>query len=532
MAQSSRGRGRERRGAHASVAGAPAEETLEDLVSQFADRHAFVRELIQNSLDAGAAHIELCFRWADDTLCIDVVDDGEGMDRATIEGYLLTLFRSTKEDDLTKIGKFGIGFVSLFAMEPERVEVVTARDLVAHRVRFAADRSWVLEELDELLEGTTVTLQLRCGREEARRVAERVLAGAHTWCRFARATIVHRAEGLGPWEPGEVHGVREVDAPVSVTVEEDGLHAVLGPSGEARPAVTFVSGGLTLWEGSLDVVPGVTFLVEGRHLEHTLTRDNVRRDRHFERVVRRLHQAATQRLAPAVDEALVAATAAGDAARLAEVLAACRPDAAFALRTDTRWVPAIPEPVTLGTADRRLAEPLLSWFAERQPMWCRAVDDALARRLADEGLVVRDAPDGVVAAWLAERTGAEPVDPARWCWVQPVQGAPWQEALRREAARYVGRALAFAAVHGAGEDRLAMAAPHDDVLLAPEAEKPVDTVVIRIDHPLIEALRPLPVGVAGPLLAHGVQVAVDGPAPVGWATVQGAVDAWTTREGR
>ena len=41
------------------------------------------------------------------------------MDRATIEGYL-TLFRSTKEDDLTKIGKFGISFVSLFAMEPRR----------------------------------------------------------------------------------------------------------------------------------------------------------------------------------------------------------------------------------------------------------------------------------------------------------------------------------------------------------------------------------------------------------------------------
>ena len=73
-----------------------------------------MRELIQNSLDAGAARINVRMAWSDGELRIEVDDDGEGMDRATIEGYLLTLFRSTKEEDLTKIGKFGVGFVSVF----------------------------------------------------------------------------------------------------------------------------------------------------------------------------------------------------------------------------------------------------------------------------------------------------------------------------------------------------------------------------------------------------------------------------------
>ena len=70
------------------------------------------------------------------------------MDRATIEGYLLTLFRSSKEQDLTKIGKFGIGFVSLFAVEPELVVVDTARDGVHHRVIFDSDYTYTLAEVD------------------------------------------------------------------------------------------------------------------------------------------------------------------------------------------------------------------------------------------------------------------------------------------------------------------------------------------------------------------------------------------------
>ena len=52
---------------------------------------------------------------------VTVKDTGEGMDSAIIETKLTRLFSSTKEDDFTKIGKFGIGFVSIFAIEPQLV---------------------------------------------------------------------------------------------------------------------------------------------------------------------------------------------------------------------------------------------------------------------------------------------------------------------------------------------------------------------------------------------------------------------------
>jgi len=518
------GRGRERRGAHQSVAGSPADETLEDLVAQFSDRYAFARELVQNSLDAGAARVELVFTWADGVLDVAFVDDGEGMDRATIEGYLLTLFRSTKEDDLTKIGKFGIGFVSLFAMQPFEVVVTTGRDLLAHRVTFDEHRAWTLEELDEPIEGTTVCLRVRCGREAARKEAERVVASAERWCRFAPAEVVHRAEGLSRWTPGRIEGRFEVDAPVSVTVEEDGLRAVLGPCGLDKPPVVFVSGGLTLWTGHLDVVPGVTFVVEGRHLEHTLTRDNVRRDRHFTKVVDRLTAAARHRLTPAVTEELVRATREGPRQRLDALLFACRSDAAFTLADDEPWVPAVPEPVTLAHVRRRLAKPILSWFGSREPMVCRDADDPLARRLARDHLVIRDAHDGVVARWLAEHIGAAPVDGGGYRWVQPVSSDPALVSLVAAAERQLGRSLACGEVHGHGADRLAAAAPHRDVLLAP-GDNEHDTVVVRHDHPLVQKLLALPVELAGVLLAAAVRVALEGDVPVGWRTVHSAVDA-------
>src|SRR5262245_53282464 len=103
------------------------------MVRQFADPHAYYRELVQNSIDAGATRVDVSLSFVSDNggdaaadaaavtqgvLHIAVADDGGGMDQATIERGLLVLFRSTKDGDPTKIGKFGVGFFSVFAAGP------------------------------------------------------------------------------------------------------------------------------------------------------------------------------------------------------------------------------------------------------------------------------------------------------------------------------------------------------------------------------------------------------------------------------
>jgi HSP90 family molecular chaperone len=104
-------------------------DALEGLVHQFADPWAFLRELIQNAIDAGSGQIEVRIDHdaAKGTMTIEVVDSGEGMTREIIDTRLTRLFSSAKEGDYTKIGRFGIGFVSVFALDPEVVCVDTGR---------------------------------------------------------------------------------------------------------------------------------------------------------------------------------------------------------------------------------------------------------------------------------------------------------------------------------------------------------------------------------------------------------------------
>ena len=101
-----------------------------DIISQFADPNAFYRELIQNSIDAGSPSIEIRLDYDDGAQLMraTVKDRGEGMSRDVIENQLLVLFRSTKEHDRTKIGKFGIGFASVLAPDPDLVIIETVRD--------------------------------------------------------------------------------------------------------------------------------------------------------------------------------------------------------------------------------------------------------------------------------------------------------------------------------------------------------------------------------------------------------------------
>ena len=114
-------------------AGLRVDDALDELVNQFADPMSFFRELIQNALDAGSQEVEVTVDYEagktdeDGVIVVHVDDFGEGMDRAIIDTKLTRLFSSAKDGDMTKIGKFGIGFVSVFAIEPDAVCVDTSR---------------------------------------------------------------------------------------------------------------------------------------------------------------------------------------------------------------------------------------------------------------------------------------------------------------------------------------------------------------------------------------------------------------------
>ncbi len=82
-----------------------------DLLGQlYSERTHFIFELIQNAEDAGAT--ELAFELFEDRL--EVRHDGRPFTEADVRG-LCGVGQSGKSADLTKIGKFGIGFKSVYA---------------------------------------------------------------------------------------------------------------------------------------------------------------------------------------------------------------------------------------------------------------------------------------------------------------------------------------------------------------------------------------------------------------------------------
>ena len=82
-----------------------------DLLGQlYSERTHFIFELIQNAEDAGAT--ELAFGLSEDRL--EVRHDGRPFTEADVRG-VCGVGKSGKSGDLTKIGKFGIGFKSVYA---------------------------------------------------------------------------------------------------------------------------------------------------------------------------------------------------------------------------------------------------------------------------------------------------------------------------------------------------------------------------------------------------------------------------------
>ncbi len=164
------------------------DELLARLVAQFASPYDLLRELVQNSMDAGADRVDVLLHTheAGDEVVfeIEVADTGSGMDEAIIDGELTRLFSSSKTADRTMAGGFGVGFVSVFAWQPHTVLVHTGRGAEAWELQFFADRRFEKRRLDEPLEGTVVRLFRRGQAAERTAIAHAIRDSLWRWCRF------------------------------------------------------------------------------------------------------------------------------------------------------------------------------------------------------------------------------------------------------------------------------------------------------------------------------------------------------------
>lgn len=163
---------------------------LSRLVAQFESPYDFLRELVQNAMDAGSDRVEVTLETHEtgrgDEVIFElmVLDSGSGMDEKILDNELTRLFSSGKQNDRTTAGGFGIGFVSVFAWDPSLVLLQTGRGGQAWELTFFEDRTFEKVPVDMPVEGTTIFMYRRGRRAERKAIAEAIRDSLWRWCRF------------------------------------------------------------------------------------------------------------------------------------------------------------------------------------------------------------------------------------------------------------------------------------------------------------------------------------------------------------
>ncbi len=282
------------------------EGMVDNLVTQFSSALDCFRELVQNSIDAGTHRIEVWMEYLpgeghEGTIAIHVDDFGEGMDEAIIDNELTQLFASTKDDDLTKIGKFGIGFVSVFALQPRAVLIHTGRAGEYWEVLFHEDRSFSKTRVDNPVEGTQITIFLQGEYHRYQELTEQIPATLRHWCSHStvEVTFEDRSNNDDFAPPEVINEDFEVDGECLQFVEHEGTEIALAYN--EQPIYGFYNRGLTLaltdvgddvlsrWRERFEFI---SFKIKSRYLEHTLARDSVIQDDQYERAMKLLQTAA------------------------------------------------------------------------------------------------------------------------------------------------------------------------------------------------------------------------------------------------
>lgn len=287
------------------------EQAVSAMVHQFARPLEFLRELVQNALDAGSPKVAVIVDRTStddhDVVAVEVRDWGRGMDERVIDQELTCLFASAKDRDLAAIGRFGIGFTSVFAIAPEAVMVRTGCRDEAWELLFHPDRSYDKVRLEEPVVGTSVKVFKAMPPGRVAGFVDECRYTLRFWCEHVTVpmTLEDRCGDVvsgaaspfaafgGEGEAASVERERidrplHLECPVFVEHTAGNVRVAMGYGD--TPAYAFYRGGLTLVRSGSQEVLGdyaarashYVLKVDSTALEHTLTRDSVRHDRSFD----------------------------------------------------------------------------------------------------------------------------------------------------------------------------------------------------------------------------------------------------------
>ena len=265
------------------------------------DPWVFLRELGQNARDAGARRIRVSLQVEPDRARLIFADDGGGMGLEHARAYLFRLYASSKEQDLSAAGRFGVGFWSVLRFGPRRIEVHSRTADAAWAVGLRGDLTgWQRLECGCRRPGTVVVLERTIDpgagealRDQVHRNLVRYLAHLRTAGRRPRPLAV-RFDGQRIDRPFQL------DSAGALRFRQGQVEGVVGFG--SRPAYRLYARGLPVLEGAYleELESGLrrpdrqaeregvapVYRINGNQLEVVLSRQTVVRDRALRELLR------------------------------------------------------------------------------------------------------------------------------------------------------------------------------------------------------------------------------------------------------
>ncbi len=263
----------------------------------------FLRELAQNARDAGASRIDVRTRLKDDALILTFADNGRGMDFEHAQKFLFTLYASSKEDEVTSAGRFGVGFWAVLLIKPSLI-TIESRTRAAEQFGMAIDGG--LEQHRPIpcelkRPGTRIRLQIPVRNDqEAERTQIEMRLSLSRYCRYLRQADRKNRPLPIYYNKAEITEEFSLDGPCWMPFRTGSVEGAVG-LGE-RPRVDLYARGLLVWHGTvldelrcgvskasgIDYPEGLApvYLLNGNRLNVTLDRRAVVDDRALARVRR------------------------------------------------------------------------------------------------------------------------------------------------------------------------------------------------------------------------------------------------------
>ena len=268
------------------------ENIVTQLSKQFNEAEDSFRELLQNCIDSDTPQIDVYYNERkaenDDEVKLDMIfeDHGCGMTTFERDEYFLKLFKSSKWKDKRKIGKYGIGIVSVFALDLDEFYTESCRMNKKKKKKEAwslylkgiKDKpGYVMEDIDDR-KGTKVILTKIMKKDEVRAFKVKAKEKMKYACKRSRTPIYVEKEFINE--------EFDIDSKIKLYKSYDGLEFVIAVT--EKPFYEFHNNRLLLEEKDSKPLSGwenISALVSSHKFKHTFSRDSIDKNKDFRKII-------------------------------------------------------------------------------------------------------------------------------------------------------------------------------------------------------------------------------------------------------